>query len=101
VDARYSEAPVAGETFAELDERSTSADARLRAAPTASRSGRGRTQDPLTTHIELVVVNGEEGEYLRRRQAAAIRRALKWLSEHKPTETAEPQHDEADIDGDV
>ncbi len=88
MDAQHSEAPVDAEAFAELDDQSTSADARLRAALAARRSGRGRAQTPLTTHIELVVVGGEEGEHLRRRQAAAIRRMLQLLSERKPAETA-------------
>jgi hypothetical protein len=40
--------------------------------------------------IELVVVDGPDGRQLRARQAAAIRRALRWFVEHQTETTTGP-----------
>lgn len=49
------------------------------------RPRRGRTPSPPpTVRIELVMVDGEAGEFLRQRQAAAVRRALFWLRDNEP-----------------
>jgi hypothetical protein len=50
----------------------------------------------LKVRVELVVVDGPEGEYLRQRQAEAIREALRWFAEH-PQKPADPEsHPAAD-----
>jgi len=36
----------------------------------------------LKVRIEIVVVDGPDGQHLRARQAAAMRRALRWFAAH-------------------
>ena len=36
---------------------------------------------PVKVRVELVVVDGPEGQHLRQRQAEAVRAALRWLAE--------------------
>jgi hypothetical protein len=43
----------------------------------------------LKSRVELVLVDGEEGKYLRDRQAEAIREALRWFAEH-PRQSPDP-----------
>jgi hypothetical protein len=51
--------------------------------PQVERARRGRPPPPpLRVRVELVLVDGEEGKYLRDRQAEAIREALRWFAEH-------------------
>ncbi|MFC1437968.1 hypothetical protein ABUW04_06825 [Streptacidiphilus sp. N1-10] len=38
---------------------------------------------PLRVTVEYILIDGEAGEALARRQAAAIRRALQWLHAHR------------------
>jgi hypothetical protein len=46
--------------------------------------GRRRRQadEPFEVHIEFVMLDGEAGKKLARRQAAIMRRVLKWLHDH-------------------
>jgi hypothetical protein len=43
----------------------------------------------LKVRVELVLVDGTEGKYLRQWQAAAIREALRWFAEH-PQQPSDP-----------
>nr|WP_193599462.1 hypothetical protein [Micromonospora purpureochromogenes] len=49
--------------------------------------GRGRpAPEPLKVRVELVVVDGQAGKELLKRQAAAVREALQWFADHPPDE---------------
>jgi len=52
----------------------------------AGRTLRGlrRSPGPLRVKIELVVISGAEGRYLRQKQDDAIRAALQWFAENRP-----------------
>jgi hypothetical protein len=52
----------------------------------AGRTPRGlrRSPAPLRVKIELVVVSGAEGRYLRQKQDDAIRATLQWFAENRP-----------------
>jgi hypothetical protein len=43
----------------------------------------------MKVRVELVLVDGAEGEYLRQRQGEAIREALRWFAEH-PKQSPDP-----------
>ncbi len=60
------------------------------------RRRRSRLGEP-TVRIELVVIDSDSqlGKELLRRQAAAVREALRWFADHPPTH--EPNH-EADTE---
>jgi hypothetical protein len=62
--------------------------------PSAIRPRRKRRRtEPLKVSIEFVVVDGEAGKALARRQAAVMREVLRWLHEHpsaKPDGQASP-----------
>lgn len=60
--------------------------------PERARRGRPPPQ-PLKVRVELVLVNGPEGKYLRQRQAEAMREALRWIAEHPvdPDRPADPR----------
>jgi hypothetical protein len=45
-------------------------------------SSRNRTATPLAVHVEITIVDGEQGKHLARRQGAAVRQALEWLRDH-------------------
>jgi hypothetical protein len=47
----------------------------------AKRHGR-RPPEPLKVRVELVVVDGEAGKELMKRQAAAVRDALQWFADN-------------------
>ena len=47
--------------------------------------------DPLRVRVELVVVDGPAAKELLKRQAAAVREALRWFADHPPEEG--PPHD--------
>jgi hypothetical protein len=53
-------------------------------APVSGRgqAGRRRSAEPLEVRIELVVVDGEAGKELLRRQGAVVREALQWFHDH-------------------
>ncbi|GAA0739530.1 hypothetical protein Drose_16995 [Dactylosporangium roseum] len=49
--------------------------------------GHGRpAPEPLKVRVELVVVDGQAGKELLKRQAAAVREALQWFADHPPDE---------------
>ena len=56
------------------------------------RRRRSRLGEP-TVYIEFVVVNGELGKQLLRKQAAAIREALQWFADHPPPSNKDRQDD--------
>ncbi len=62
------------------DDRGTSPPIDHDVSPT-KRRGR-RPPEPLKVRIELVVVDGEAGRELMRRQAAAVREALQWFADN-------------------
>jgi hypothetical protein len=57
---------------------------------------RGRPgPEPLKVRIELVVVDGPEAKELLRRQAIAVRDALRWRLDHRPpVDVADPAADQ-------
>lgn len=48
---------------------------------------RGNAAAPLHVRVELVLVDGEAGKELARRQAAAIRAVLEWVRDHPVDQT--------------
>jgi hypothetical protein len=53
-------------------------------AATERRRGR-RRPEPLNVRFEVVVIDGEEGKELHRRQAAVVREALAWFANNPAT----------------
>ena len=51
--------------------------------PSAKKRGRP-PREPLKVHIELVVIDGQEGKALMQRQAAVVREALRWFADNPP-----------------
>jgi hypothetical protein len=54
-----------------------------RDVPSAKKRGRP-PPEALKVHIELVVVDGEEGKALMQRQATVVREALRWFADNPP-----------------
>jgi hypothetical protein len=67
-----------GEPTGDPDESvSDGGESRYRAGSAAGSGGRR-----LTVRVELVVMDGAEGEALGRRQSEAMREVLRWLAQH-------------------
>jgi hypothetical protein len=68
--------------------------------PKAERARRGRPPPPpLNVQVELVLITGPEGEYLRQLQDEAILEVLRWFAEHRqqppPDPDSHPSPDES------
>jgi hypothetical protein len=49
-----------------------------------------RPDEPLEVHIEFVVLDGEAGRLLRQRQAAIMRKVLRWLHDNPANASGAP-----------
>jgi len=65
-------------------------DRRAEATSRARAAGQPRRDEPFDVHIEFVVLDGEAGKELARRQAAVIRKVLRWFYDNLPSEHDAP-----------
>lgn len=75
-------------------QRTANESERLGAPPARRR----HNDESLNVHIEFVVLDGEAGRALARRQAAVIRQVLQWVNDHPAAGVA---HDANVTDGTV
>jgi hypothetical protein len=60
----------------------------------APRTSPSHDRDPLALRVEIVVIDGDEGQLLTARQAAVMRTVLTWIATHRSPDTGNPLTEE-------